>query len=636
MIDVIKEYLVSLGMSVDQKSFEQANKAIGSLEEGVKNFASSTIKSFAVAGTAIGTAIATANVAVAKFLGNLGQADLETEKFATRMWISKDAAASLNNTLKAMNATIEDLYLSPELLRNFQQLRATINEMKPPPEFQDQMKTIRNIRFEFQRMRLEATYSLQWVGFYLFKYLEGPIGSIKKGFGGLNDAIIKSMPKWTKDIAQFLSWFVRLGIAMTKAGSDILRLFFKLGEHVPASIKIITGALLGLALILKVPFMGISLLITGILLLLDDFYTYLEGGESALGPLWKKILDFYKTLKDTGIIDRFGRAFDRVMQTIDRWIKLALDGIKSFIQRLSEKGYLDSLQRAFESVFELIYKVVKGFADWLFAFFDELNDDEILSGLIESIFNLTKEIVDTIGWVADLVSQFLELEEVQPILEGISNFISGTLKFALEGIKNTLDSVVTTLRLAKAWISGDDAGLAKAWEDFDELKKRQNSFSEHYGGKVKDFFSYMFADEKAPNPFLSNTATAGTEKQTDRLNASINNLPRGLEPAFKKALNESEFIKGMRNYNQDLKSGLTLLAGAINPEVFERYQALSTGSYAGNYMYSNNANQTIIRTENSPVFNIASTDPRGAAQEINTTWSAWTGMNIRSLRPITG
>ncbi|MFC8686315.1 hypothetical protein [Brevibacillus porteri] len=636
MINVIKEYLVSLGMSVDQKSFDQADKAIETLEEGVKSFASSTVKSFAVAGTAIATTIATANVAIAKFLGNLAQADLENEKFATRMWISKDAAASLNNTLKAMNATIEDLYLSPELLRNFQQLRATINEMKPPPEFQNQMKTIRSIKFEFQRMRLEATYGLQWIGFYLFKYLEGPIKNIKKGFGGLNNAIIKSMPKWTKDIAQFLSWFVRLGIAMAKGGRDILRLFIMLGERVPTSIKLITTALLGLFLAIKAPFIGISLLITGILLLLDDFYTYVEGGNSAFGPLWKKIIDFYKMLKDTGVIDRFGRAFDQVMATIDRWIKRAVDGTESFIQHLNERGYLESLQRSFESTFDVIYKVVKGFADWVFAFFDELNDDGILSGLLKSVLDLSQELIDTIGWVADLVSQFLELDEVQVILEGLSNFISGTLKFALEGIKNTLDSVVATLRLAKAWVSGDDVGIDKALGDFAELKKRQDSFADHYGGKVKDFFNFMVADENAPNPFLSNTTTAGADKQNDRLNASINNLPRGLEPSFKKALNESELIKGFKNYNLDLKNGLTLLAGAINPEVFERYQALSTGTYAGNYMYSTNSNQTIIQNENKATFNITSTDPKSAAQESNQQWSQWSGLNIRNLKSIFG
>ena len=195
MIDVIKEYLVSLGMSVDKKSFDEANKTVDALEKGVKISAGSIAKSFTIASATIVTAMVTATVGIATFMSSLATADLESEKFARRMWLSKETAAELNYTLKAMGSTIEDLYLSPELMRNFQQLRATIKDMRPPPEFQSQMKTIRSIQYEFQRLKLESTYALQWIGFYLFKYLEGPIRNIKSGLGGINDSVTKSMPK---------------------------------------------------------------------------------------------------------------------------------------------------------------------------------------------------------------------------------------------------------------------------------------------------------------------------------------------------------------------------------------------------------------------------------------------------------
>lgn len=633
MINVIKEYLVSLGMQVDRKSFDTADSIIGTMESGIKQFAGTTVKQIASAGAAVASFYSLASVGIASFLGGLAKSDLEMEKFATQMWISKDVATEINSTLKAMNATMQDLYLSPELLRNFQQLRATIHDMKPPPEFQNQMKFVRSIQLEFQRMRLEATYALQWIGFYLFKYLEGPIRNIKSGMNGFNDAITKNMPRWTKSVAQFLSWLGRLGVAALKGGRDLLELFGKLGDHIPTRLKAIGAALLALGLILKTGPIGVIFaLLSGVLLLLDDFYTYLEGGESAFGPLWKKLQDFFKLLKDTGVIDRLRESFARLFRTLDTWVDRAIGWLQELFNKAQERGYLDAIEKAWTSTFGLLFDIISGLWSWITSFFDDLNDDNVLSGLIDSIIDLNTTVWETIGWVADLVSEFLRMDQVKPVLEGIGNFISGTLRFALEGVKNTLDSITTSLKVAKAWLSGDDVGLEQALADMNELRKRESDFSEHYSGKIKDFFSFMFTDSSTRNPFVS----GATDKDTDRLNASVNNLPRGLEPAFKKALNESELIKGLRNYNQDIKSGLNLLAGAINPEVFERYQGLSTGSYSGSYLYSTNTSQTIIRNENNPVFNISSTEPKAVAQEVNREWSNWSGMNIRNLRSIYG
>jgi len=633
--EIVKSYLVSLGFSVDQKSFEVADKAIDALETGVKRFAGTAMRQFALAGTSIVGALATANIGIATFLGSLAKADLEVEKFATRMWISKDAAAEINNTLKAMNATFEDLYLSPELLRNFQQLRATINEMKPPPEFQSQMKFIRSIQFEFQRMRLEGMYALQWIGFYLFKYLEGPIREIKNSLSDFNDAVTKSMPSWTRVIAQVLSWFVRLGAAAIQAGKDVLQMFASLSERIPASAKIIGAALLGLAIAIHSPFLGFSLIIGGILLLLDDFYTYLRGGESALEPLWKMLQNFFQTLKDTGAIDQLGKAFDRTFQSIDSAIRAVFDWLVRLSEKTKELGFLDALERSWSSTFGLLYQIVSGLWRWISSFFADLNREGILSGLIDAIINLGKEIFDTIGWVADLVSKFLEMEEVQTVLEGIGNFISGTFKFAIETVARIIDRIANSIKIIRSWLSGDDAALAQAEKEQEEIRQKEQAYSDFYGGKIKDFLKFMFVDANAPNPFLSDMATAES-KEAEKINASINNLPKGLEPAFKKALNESEIMKGFRIYSQDLKTGFSLLASAINPQVFERYQSLATGTYLSSYMYATNSNQTIIRNENKPVFHIKSTDPKAAAQEVNQTWSSWSAMNIRNLRPVNG
>ncbi|MGD8188573.1 hypothetical protein ACQCN2_01100 [Brevibacillus ginsengisoli] len=625
MIDVIKEYLVSLGMSVDKKSFDEANKTMQTLEKGVKSSAGSIVKSFTIAGAAMASAMVTATIGIASFLGSLAKADLENEKFARRMWMSKETATELNNTLKAMNATVEDLYLSPELLRNFQQLRSTIAEMKPPPEFQQQMKTIRSITLEFQRMRLEMTYGLQWIGFYLFKYLEGPIKNIKGGLQGFNDSITKSMPHWTKNVAQFLSWIGRLGIAMVKGGRDVLRIFDELADHIPQKLKVIGIAVAALGLIIKSGPIGVAMtLITSLLLLLDDFYTYLEGGESALAPMWKKLQGFYNLLKDTGVIKRFGNAIDGAARTAEEGLEKVWNWLVSLYNKFEDNGSIENFGKGIETNFGTAIQMVKDFGSWVEKVFDKLNSDGTLSGLEDSFVSLGKEIAEDYKSLAEFIQKIYGLEETKELLQWIGDFFSGTLKVALESLKFSIDNMVNGIKMAKALLSGDDEALNKAWEERKELTSQ--TFD-----KVKGGLNSLFGD--APEPAPANTTESS--KQTDKLNTSVNNLPKGMEPSFKKALNESEVVKGFRGFNQDMNKGFNLLAMAINPDVFQQYQDMSTGNLPNSYMYTTNAtsNQTVIKNENKPVFYISSTDPKNAAQEVEQRWS---GMNIRSVRGVYG
>lgn len=595
MIETIKSYLVSLGINLDQKTFDKAENAMESLEEGAESFSKTVVKSFAAAGAAIIGTIASVNVAIAKFLGNLAQADLENEKFATQMWISKDAAAELNNTLKAMGATIEDLYLSPELLRNFQELRSTISEMRPPAEFGNQMKFIRSIKLEFQRLKLEATYALQWIGFYLFKYLEGPLRDIKTGFGNFNDAIIKSMPDWTRRIAQVLSWFVRLGHTIIQLGRDIFQFLDRIGDMIPMKLKVIGGALLALGLIIKSGPLGIMIfLLTSALLLLEDFYTYLRGGKSAFEPLWRRLQEFYQVLKDTGVIDRLKQAFLAALDMISRAIYMVGDALIWLFDRGKEVSA------------------------WLYEFFAELNKNDLLSGLLTSLGDFGKEILNLVEWVGGLIAKFFELEQVKSILQGVGDFLKDTFMVALENVKAMLDKITATMEIVRTYFSGDEAGLEKALKKAEDANNRQTQANVAYAGKVGGAINYALFDENAPNPYGSNNA----------------NIAKEVEPSFKKALDSSELAKGLRTYSQDLKSGLNLLAMSINPEVYDRYQAMSTGTYDSSYAYSNTSNQTIIRTENNPTFYITAPTPQATAQEVNAKLIPYQGINIRNIRPV--
>lgn len=212
MLGVIRSYLVSLGYTVDQSSFQQAMKSMGNLQKNVEQFADksglklgqtnkgfqqlkATVAEFAgttggemiIAGAGVEAFLATVTVAIGKFVTDVAAADLQNQIFARQMWMNVDAARSYQTSLKALGVSLQDLYLSPELMQKFLSLREQAGQITPPADFGNTMKGVRNITFELQRMKLEASYSLQWIGYYLAKDLAGPAGNFATMLKHIND-----------------------------------------------------------------------------------------------------------------------------------------------------------------------------------------------------------------------------------------------------------------------------------------------------------------------------------------------------------------------------------------------------------------------------------------------------------------
>ena len=356
MLDTIKDYLVSIGFDVNTNTLSQAKQAMDQMDNVVKRFATGAVAQFAIAGAAITSFVFAANVALGEFLSRLARTDLQMDMLARQMWTSKENATAFKNSLDAMGVSMQDLYLSPELLRNFMALRQQSFQMVPPAEYAEQMKGIRSIMFEFQRLKLEATYALQWIGYYLIKYIEKPLAQLKLGFKSFNDELVKSMPSWTKNIAQVLSWIVRLGLAAWEIRKAILA---------------IGAAFMGFRLIslLSSP---IGLMIAGmlaLLLLIDDYNTYMSKdangnhGEALFGGVWEELGKF----KDTDIFkDITSSAKDFAKSIIDLIKALAelfktVDAktVKAFVEGLVDGfkiilGVVNSLIDAITTVIKLI------------------------------------------------------------------------------------------------------------------------------------------------------------------------------------------------------------------------------------------------------------------------------------------
>lgn len=289
MIETIKDYLVSLGFHVDSSSLNAARTAMRTAEDSVSQFSNESVKNFAKAGMGVIAFVATANLALGKFVYELAQADLQTEMFARKMWMSKDAAKAYQASIDALGVSINDLYLSPELMNKYLELNRESRSMAVPTgEYDKQMQGVRDITFQFQRLKLEGTYALQWIGYYLTKYLAGPMGNVKDGLAKINDTIQEKMPQWTKRVAEVASWFVRLGLAAW-------------------SIRGALGAIVGVFAAFKMvslltnPLGLLILGMTALLLLVDDFNTYQDDGDSMFPDLWKWLDGVGEKLKASGL-----------------------------------------------------------------------------------------------------------------------------------------------------------------------------------------------------------------------------------------------------------------------------------------------------------------------------------------------
>ncbi|WP_163855823.1 hypothetical protein [Paenibacillus elgii] len=442
MIETIKSYLVSLGFSVDPNSYNQATKAIGSVEQGIVKFAGSAVTKFALATTAVASFVAASSIGIAKFIGDLAQADLENEKLARQLWMSKDAAAAYNNTLKAMGVTLQDLYLSPELMQDFRQLNQQAKNLRPPTEFAEQMKMVRSIQFEFARMKLEATYALQWIGYYFVKYMEGPMKQIKQTLSEINGVIVKTMPSWTKIIAQVMSWFARMGIAAFRYFKDIVRIFNDLGSAIPRNLKLIGAAVAALGVIISTgPFGIITATLLSLILLLDDFYTYLDGGESLFGSFWKKLEDFYDKLKGSGVIDGFKKGWSEAFESISQGIETAGKEIAGFYEDLKKNGTLDNLEQAFANTFNIIEQIFNGAKKWVQDLYTELGKQGVLTDLKNNFEEVLGAVSNLFNGVTKLIDKLLGLDETKTTLGEIGKILRDVIIVSLQTVNDLLKGI---------------------------------------------------------------------------------------------------------------------------------------------------------------------------------------------------
>ena len=396
MANVIEEYLVSLGAAVNSAQFGEFNNVLNKAKGAINQVESSALDTSSalskmVTGLgAVASAITAVGFATAKTIKSVADADMQYQILAKDIWTTKDNAKSLQMALDTMGAKLEDVAWIPELRDQFMRLRQEMQELQTPSDANSQLKYIRSIGYEWQSFMLKIKMLKEWVAYYLIKYLAEPIERVRIGLKNINDALKMNMPSWGNRIARMLTIVVNLGINLMRFGKAAVNTIGRFFDMLPeGAVKIIKFAsIIGLAFKANPMIAALSILI----LLIDDFYAYLDGRKSSrtFTPIWKKLTE------EWGNIDGI---FEKIQGYIEKIIALIKAELVPELLKLWDilKSIFGNLIDTFNYLMEILKYMFQDFD--VIGLFSLMADSvkSIVTGVLELIEGLTSLIAKLFG-----------------------------------------------------------------------------------------------------------------------------------------------------------------------------------------------------------------------------------------------
>lgn len=314
--DIIKEYLVRLGFTLDSPAQAKIKQALGDLEKSLTNFSKNKGMAVLARGvTVYAGALASVAVATTGLMKKVADADLEYSKIAMRMHMTKDAAKQLTMAQKALGASIEDIVWNPELRQRYHQLRQQIAASATPGDAAKGLKLIRDVSFEFTKLKTVASSGMEWIVYHLGKFLGKDMEKLKTWLANLNKWLIQNIPKWTQIVARFLTQVMQLIKAVTWAVEGIWKAIRWVIDILPEGSR----AFLAFFAIITAAFLANPVMagLMTLLLLLDDFYVWTvtkgKGSSKNLAPIWEAL---------SGGWDGIKASFEKIKKDLKEFFKI--------------------------------------------------------------------------------------------------------------------------------------------------------------------------------------------------------------------------------------------------------------------------------------------------------------------------
>lgn len=311
--DLIKEYLVGLGFQVDEKGLSNFNKAMDTAKKSALGI--------------VGV-LAAATTGIMKFIGSTYEKDKQLEKDAKAMRKTVEQTRAHTNALEVLGVTADQLKKDASLKSIYNELQE-IGMAMALPEGSEGIDTIDNLMDSFRKLKLTATYALDWIGYQIKTVAAGPL----QYFSGFMDRMQMSFQMNLPEISEWVGIAINAVLSFVEV---ILRIGEAVGQllgRIPKPILAIGAAIAAVWAIIRAGPVGwISAAIVAVLLLLDDLFTYLDGGDALLGDFWGALIGWVQ--KGIAALKKL----KPVVENVKRWFKDMFTGIRD------ESGNIDWTQ----------------------------------------------------------------------------------------------------------------------------------------------------------------------------------------------------------------------------------------------------------------------------------------------------
>ena len=426
------------------------------------------------------------------------------------------------------------------------------------------------------------------------------IPTVNQSIKGFNNFVLKNKELIADGISKLLGWIIKTG-----------QVFFNFFRGINFVIKSTVGwknaliILIGVLAILKRAMITtfltspIGLIIGAIMalmLLIDDLYTYLDGGDSLFGEYWepfisagKEVLAFFETMKPA------------ILQLLS-YVKGTFMGVVDFFKGLLQilvgvfTGNFDLIEKGWDNLIIGLKEYFVNFKDWLIEFWSILAKVFLNLFLVlkQGIIFLLDGLKKTVAWVfISLKDSVLSIWDkinsiVLNLLIGLKNSvvaiwdkISKAIMNLLENLKNNIIAVWNkTIEAILNLFDGFKNNLASAFTSIGELIKApfENAFA-WIKSQYEKYIEPIINAVKNLNPvnIVSNAKDSIKSLGSDAVSYGKNMLNKGLnllglgndEP--KKALAPAYATNNNQTtYNQGGTANTTINITTNNPQMAEQ------------------------------------------------------------------
>ena len=204
MPNVLSEYLVRLSFQSDEPALSRFNNVLVQAESQVTRYTGGMTKKVLEAQGAIVGAFTGVSSAIIGMVDKVAMADLSYSKMGVKMLMTKDSARSLDMVTKALGASLEEIWWTPELRERAGDMLGFLGKLNKTlgSDFESNMKGIRDFRFEFSKIEMATKFLGMAFVSDIFKKLF-PSGDVLGSISKWLDHFVERIPELANELADY-------------------------------------------------------------------------------------------------------------------------------------------------------------------------------------------------------------------------------------------------------------------------------------------------------------------------------------------------------------------------------------------------------------------------------------------------